>query len=181
MDIVRVKNDTISELNTIIDDLKNLQLEEILSYKFNTKDLKSDQFVDNFLTIIKKRIDHNQYKYLYTFYLQDNSSIDAIYQRYKNIKESKKLERAYARLNRVSRCLYVGSSKGLIPRIKQHLGYGPKGTYAIQLSYWCENSDMEIALDIYAFDNSISIKAFQALEDGAWNLLKPMLGRQGKR
>jgi hypothetical protein len=40
---------------------------------------------------------------------------------------------------------------------------------------------LEITLNIYAFDNSISMKAFQAFEDGAWNLLKPMLGRQGKK
>lgn len=74
----------------------------------------------------------------------------------------------------------MSSSKGLISRIKQHLGYGPKGTYAIQLCHWCD-MDLGIDLNIYAFDNDISTKAFQAFEDGAWSSLKPMLGRQWKK
>jgi len=41
--------------------------------------------------------------------------------------------------------------------------------------------DLGIDLNIYAFDNDISTKAFQAFEDGAWSSLKPMLGRQWKK
>lgn len=181
MEIEKVKKATITDLVSIIDDIKNIRFEEKLSYKFNTKDLQNVQFVENFLNNIKKQINHNKYKYIYTFCLPGNFPLDSIYNRYKNAKESKKSERAYARLNRKSRCLYVGSSKGLIPRIKQHLGFGPKGTFAMQLCYWCENLDLDITLNIYAFGNGISIKAFQAFEDGAWNSLKPMLGRQGKK
>lgn len=181
MEIEKVKKATIKDLTSIIDDIKNIQFEEKLSYKFNTKSLQNVQYVENFLNNIKKQINHNKHKYIYTFCLPDNFPTDHIYNRYKNAKEGKKSERAYARLNRKSPCLYVGSSKGLASRIKQHLGFGPKGTYAIQLCYWCENLDLEITLNIYAFDNSISMKAFQAFEDGAWNSLKPMLGRQGKR
>jgi len=181
MEIEKVRNATIKDLTSIIDDMKNIQLEEQLSYKFNTNDLQNAQFVENFLSEIEKRINHKKYKYIYTFFLPGSFPTDKIYNGYKNAKESKKSERAYARLNTKSACLYVGSSKGLIPRIKQHLGFGPKGTYAMQLCYWCENLDLEITLNIYAFDNGISIKAFQAFEDGAWNSLSPMLGRQGKK
>jgi len=181
MEIEKVQKATINDLVSIIDDIKNIRLEEKLSYKFNTKDLQNVQFVENFLNNIKKQINHTKYKYIYTFCLPDNFPLDSIYDRYRNAKESKKSERAYARLNRKSRCLYVGSSKGLPPRIKQHLGFGPKGTFAMQLCYWCENLDLDITLNIYAFGNGISIKAFQAFEDGAWNSLKPMLGRQGKK
>ena len=181
MKIEKVKKATIADFVSIIEELKNIRFEEKLSYKFNTKDLQNDQFVENFLNKIKKQINHNKYKYIYTFWLPDNSPSDSIYSRYKNAKESKKSERAYARLNRKSRCLYVGSSKGLIPRVKQHLGFGPKGTFAMQICYWCENLDLDITLNIYAFGNSITIKAFQAFEDGVWDSLKPMLGRQGKK
>jgi len=181
MEIEKVKKSTIKDLVSIIDDLKNIRFEEKLSYKFNTKNLQNDQYVEDFLNKIKSQINHKKYKYIYTLCLPDNFSTDNVYNRYKNAKENKKSERAYARLNTKSTCIYVGSSKGLIPRIKQHLGFGPKGTYAIQLCYWCENLALEITLNIYAFDNSISMKAFQAFEDGAWNSLKPMLGRQGKK
>jgi hypothetical protein len=181
MEIEKVKKDIINDLVSIIDDIKNIQFEEKLSYKFNTKDLQNVHYVDTLLNNIKKQINHNKYKYIYTFSLPDNFPTDNIYNRYKKAKESKKSERAYARLNRKSPCLYIGSSKGLIPRIKQHLGFGPKGTYAMQICYWCENLNLDITLNIYGFGNGISIKAFQALEDGVWNSLKPMLGRQGKK
>ena len=181
MEIEKVKRATINDLLSIIDGIKNIQFEKKISYKFNTKDLQNVQYVENFLKNIKIQINHKKYKYIYTFCLPDNFPTDNVYDRYKNAKESKKSERAYARLNTKSPCLYVGSSKGLILRIKQHLGFGPKGTYAMQLCYWCEKLDLEITLNIYAFDDSISMKAFQAFEDGAWNSLKPMLGRQGKK
>ncbi len=181
MDIKKVKKAIINDLVSIIDGIKNIQFEKKMSYKFNTKDLQNVQYVENFLNQIKNQINHKKYKYIYTFCLPDNFLKNNVYNRYKNAKESNKSERAYARLNSKSPCLYVGSSKGLTPRIKQHLGFGPKGTYSMQLYYWCQNLDLEITLNIYAFDNSISMKAFQAFEDGAWNSLKPMLGKQGKR
>lgn len=181
MEIEKVKKATIKDLVSIIDGIKNIQFKEKLSYKFNTKELQNVHYIENFLNKIKKRINHNKYKYIYTFSLPSNFATDKVYNRYKNAKENKKSERAYARLNTKSPCLYVGSSKGLIPRIKQHLGFGPKGTYAMQLCYWCEKLDLDITLNIYAFDNGISITAFQAFEDGVWNSLRPMLGRQGKK
>ena len=181
MEIEKVKKATINDLVSIIDGIKNIQFEEKLSYKFSTQNLQNIHYVESFLNNIKKQINHKKYKYIYTFCLPDNFPTDSVYNRYKNAKESKKSERAYAKLNTKSPCLYVGSSKALIPRIKQHLGFGPKGTYAMQLCYWCENLNLNITLNIYAFDNGISIKAFQAFEDGAWNYLKPMLGRQGKK
>ena len=117
MEIEKVKKATINDLVSIIDDIKNIRFEEKLSYKFNTKDLQNVQFVENLLNKIKKQINHKKYKYIYTFYLPDNFMLDSIYTKYKDAKESKKSGRAYARLNRKSRFLYVGSSKGLIPRI----------------------------------------------------------------
>ena len=180
MEPEKIKNAVIKDLIAIIDDLKNIQLKDRLSYKLNTKDLKNTQFAEEFLYNIKKDINHNIYKYIYAFYLPDDIPLDNIYNRYKNAKQSKRSGRAFAKLNGISRCLYVGSSKELISRVKQHLGYGPKGTFAIQLCHWCE-MDFDITLNIYAFGNNISTSAFQTFEDGAWNLLKPMLGRQGKK
>ena len=64
MEIEKVKNATIKDLTSIIDDMKNIQLEEQLSYKFNTNDLQNAQFVENFLSEIEKRINHKKYKYI---------------------------------------------------------------------------------------------------------------------
>jgi len=181
MEIEQIKKKTIDDLASLIEDLRNIRFENHIPYNLNTKDIQDVKYVDRFLKRIKREIDHKKFKYIYTFYLLDNFPIDDIYNRYANVKESKKSGRAYARLNRKSRCLYVGSSNGLISRIRQHLGFGPAGTYTIQLRHWCENLDFEFSINIYAFGNDISIEAFQAFEDGAWESLMPMFGRQGKK
>ena len=54
MKIEKVKKATIKDLTLIIDDLKNIQFEEQLSYKFNTNDLQNTQFVEDFLSKIKR-------------------------------------------------------------------------------------------------------------------------------
>lgn len=172
---------TIKELLLTIDGIKNIRLEKEITYQFNTKELNNAQYIENFLNNIKSQVNHKKYNYLYIFSLQDDIPVDKAYSAYRSAKESKKSERAYARLNTKSSCLYVGSSKGLILRIKQHLGFGPKGTYAMHLCHWCENLHLEITLKIYGFDKGIGSKTFQAFEDGVWNSLRPMLGRQGKR
>jgi len=181
MEIEKIKIATIKSLKKIIDELEDIRIEGKLSYKFNTKDLNNNQFIDNLLNEIKNKTNHKKYKYIYTFHLSENSNLDEVYTNYKYCKENKKFERAYARLNNKSHCLYVGSSKGLVPRIKQHLGFGPKGTYAMQIYYWCEDLYLDIVINLYAFVSDIDPRAFQAFEDGAWNFYRPMLGRQGKR
>ena len=182
MDIKMIKETAIRDLEFIIVGIRNIELIDELSYSFSTQEIQNDQFVENLLDEIRKQIDHARFKYIYTFSLPDNCQVSSVYERYKATKNGRKAERAYARLNpQVSRCLYVGSSNDLIPRIKQHLGFGPKGTFAMQLCHWCENASLDLTLKIYSFANKIDKKAFQAFEDGVWESLKPMLGRQGKK
>jgi len=183
MEIEKVKHSIIHDLQHIIDNIDRIRLIKKLSYKFNTKYIGSSQYRDNFISKIKENINHNKYKYIYTFRLPDGYPADKVYHNYENAKSSIS-ERAFARLNKANKnslYLYVGSSLGLVSRIKQHLGFGPKGTYAMQLYSWCKNLNIEITLNIYAFDSEISKNAFQAFEDGVWNYLKPLLGRQGKK
>lgn len=175
-----IKKTTINDLESIIAEMKNIELKNILSFTFNTKDIQDFQIADALLNEIKKDIDHKRFQYIYIFSIKNTNFIDEIYRKYKNAKEIKKSDRAYARVNGKSNCLYVGSSGALISRIKQHMGFGPIGTYAMQLKYWCD-LDIDICIVIYAFDKSLNKKTIQTFEDGAWNYLKPMLGRQGQR
>lgn len=98
----------------------------------------------------------------------------------KNAKES---ERAYCRKNEEpSRCLYVGSSRSFGSRLKQHLGYGPKDTYALNIRYWAvdfENEKLEVSYASYSKD--ISPATVQTLEDALWERQQPMFGRKGTR
>jgi hypothetical protein len=181
MDVKVIQETAIRDLESIIMGIRNIKFFEEFSYSFNTQEIQSAQFVENLLHEIRKHIDHGRFKYIYTFFLPEECEVSSVYEKYKAAKNGRKAARAYARLNRESRCLYVGSSNDLIPRIKQHLGYGPKQTFALQLCHWCESTKLDLTLKIYAFDNNIDTKAFQAFEDGVWDSLKPMLGRQGKK
>jgi len=181
MDVKMIQETAVRDLEFIIVEIKNIEFLEEFSYSFNTQEIQSDQFVENLLDEIRKHIDHAKFKYIYTFLLSGNCQVSSVYESYKSAKNGRKAARAYARLNRESLCLYVGSSNDLIPRIKQHLGFGPKGTFAMQLCHWCENVKLDVTLKIYAFANSVDKKAFQAFEDAVWDSLEPMLGRQGKK
>ena len=66
--------------------------------------------------------------------LTDSPSNEVVLQAFEHAKDAEKGERQYARLNEPSSTLYVGSSeKEIHRRIKEHLGFGHKQTYSLQL------------------------------------------------
>lgn len=75
-----------------------------------------------------------------------------------------------------SKCLYVGSSKKLRDRLKQHLGLTSKTTYALHLNQWWKNKEIEI--EIYEVIDKDNIQLY---EDCLWQKNKPILGREGKK
>jgi hypothetical protein len=120
--------------------------------------------------------------YLYTFQITSkNVAPPAVFSVYSDAKKSKKGARAYARLNKESEWLYVGSSKIIYQRLKEHLGFGSKQTYALHLMHWARSLDLEIKFECAKYPPGTSKIALQALEDTLWEELLPMFGRQGVR
>lgn len=89
--------------------------------------------------------------------------------------------RAYCRVNTASPLLYVGSSANLHSRMKDHLGFGYKSTYAMHLSHWLPTREGNINLQVWEFAETTPSAVIQAIEDGLWALGQPMFGRQGAR
>ena len=86
-----------------------------------------------------------------------------------------KKERSCPKLNAPSNILYVGSSTtGLYNRIKQHMGDGHKGTYALHLKQWF---DGDYKITIKQYDKSREV--IQIIEDELSYQLKPAFGKQG--
>jgi len=84
-------------------------------------------------------------------------------------------ERACPKLNAPSRVMYVGSSvTGVKKRLEQHLGNGPRKTYALHLSSWF-NGKYKITVKQYDVSNEI----LQILEDAFSDELKPAFGKRG--
>jgi hypothetical protein len=65
--------------------------------------------------------------------------------------------------------------------MREHLGYGSKGTYAMQLVYWAQELNLNIQLFCMRFKTSLNQEVVQAFKDAIWDFVKPMLGRKGAR
>lgn len=120
--------------------------------------------------------------YLYTISRQSSDpSNENLAGSFAHAKASEKGQRAYARSNAPSPCIYVGSSGKIHQRIKEHLGYGAKGTYSLQLSAWAASLSLHLKLWCAQYPASTPPDVLQALEDALWSQLRPMFGRQGAR
>jgi hypothetical protein len=95
--------------------------------------------------------------------------------------EKSKSDRAYARFNSQSKVLYVGSSSDIGKRIREHLGYGAKATYALQLAHWCRNLNLSLEFVLAEYSTTTDSDLLQTLEDTLWDNLHPMFGRKGSR
>ena len=78
----------------------------------------------------------------------------------------------------ISPCLYVGSSKSLRKRFKEHCGICNKATYALKFKNWIKDHPIQLEFhycEIHTDDQEI----LQNLEDGLWLRLKPVFGKYG--
>jgi len=90
-------------------------------------------------------------------------------------KYKKTKQRACPRLNAPSPVMYVGSSTtGVKKRIEQHLGNGPKDTYALHLSHWFKDKH-KITIKVY--DEPLEV--LQIIEDALSHDLSPAFGKRG--
>jgi len=90
---------------------------------------------------------------------------------------------AYSRLNDEnlpSRTLYVGRSKDLKSRLRQHLGAQSRSVYSIHFECWAKENDLDVSIDFLRFVNADD-RLIQAVEDSLWASLKPAFGRTGSR
>jgi len=86
-------------------------------------------------------------------------------------------------------CLYVGSSKNIKQRLKEHLFLCNKNSYAMDLDQWIKAKNATITIYIWDFSNFLnSVKNkkledeyLQNIEDLLWKKYLPLFGRQGKK
>ena len=76
--------------------------------------------------------------------------------------------------------LYVGRSRNLKKRLREHLGAGAPGVFALHLQRWAPSVKASIVISIMCFDAEDEL-LIQAIEDGIWEALKPAFGRKGGR
>ncbi|MFV3306056.1 GIY-YIG nuclease family protein [Pseudomonas sp. NY15181] len=124
----------------------------------------------------------NDAQYIYQVSASEGMVIDDLHKAFSLAKDNKTGGRAYARLHHASQCLYVGSSSSPMARLKQHLGFGAKGTYAMQICHWLPpQSSGSLKIDVWRFSKETPKAVIQVIEDGLWASRQPMFGRQGAR
>ena len=170
-----------TRLSKISESVSEVVPKEIKSWKIQTNSLAEDGQGPAIIDEVKEWYE-KKCLYLYTFQItSQNVAPLAVFSAYSDAKNGKKGDRAYARLNKESEWLYVGSSKLIYQRLKDHLGYSSKQTYAIHLAYWARSIDLEIKFECAKYPPGTSKIALQVLEDTLWEELLPMFGRQGVR
>lgn len=137
----------------------------------NCKEAKESQAIDEFIVNDLSKI-KNIDKAIYIIRQIEGDPEET----FKKLSEfKKKKERACPALNSPSKVLYVGSSTtGVYKRIKQHIGDGPKGTYALHLSHWFEGK-YDITIKLYDKTREV----IQIIEDDLSDKLKPAFGKRG--
>jgi hypothetical protein len=180
-DIESIKKKTAQSLRDTASQVLELAPTAAKSFHFNTSQLTLDTIPISFLSQVSTWATDNGQRYIYYFRVTDASDLDRGYHQYEKAKKDGKGGRAYARLNQQSEYLYVGSSQNVALRTKEHLGYGSRTTYAMQLAYWAHDLAMDVEFRCIGFPERANPKALQALEDGIWEELNPMLGRQGAK
>lgn len=170
------------ELHVLADEiLKPRSIEHSPPFSFNTNDLKQGE-PPKIISTVQEWAGDNKCLYIYYFNLNGDVDFKKLNAAFSEAKENKKGERAYPRLNeKESRCLYVGSSKEIDKRFKEHLGYGHKGTYATQLAHWTNGLNLNVDFMCMRFEATTTGKVLQAFEDALWDNFNPMLGRRGAK
>jgi len=119
--------------------------------------------------------------YLYIICVTGEVDLDEIERLYSLAKAKKHDGRAYARLNNKSPTLYVGSSRSLKKRLKEHFGFGARGTSSLQISHWCNISTLSFEIHCAKYQPSPGAEIIQEMEDTMWLKKRPMFGRRGRR
>jgi len=156
---------------------------ETKSWKFTTNELQPSTDLPGITAEVAKWAGKD-FVYLYVIHLTTGRiDLSKIREAFSKAKSTKKNGRAYPRLNNESsRCFYVGScSTDMQQRLKQHLGYGAKDTYALQLAHWANSYPLELEFRCAKYRSGLASEVYQALEDTLWIELSPMFGRKGRR
>lgn len=167
-------------LQALADSVTDVHPDDVKTFKFRTGTLLPGAELPEFV----KELDGwaSGFQHIYVFRTSASTSqAKSMHAAFEAAKKGKRGARAYARLSDASAVLYVGGSKSLKTRVVQHLGYGTKSVYALQLAYWAAPANVEVELLVARYSPKIHDDVLGALEDALWTQLRPMFGRKGRK
>lgn len=194
-----LKKDIIEEFDKVTAVIENCELTTPKSFPaplviestwlLNTNDEKIKLFLKEHFSKLPKDV-------IYKIEVMDVNNKDEIISSFKKAKETKHQGRAYSKFNEENVdyikenknqniTLYIGSSKvkGVLSRMRCHLGLGAKGTYSMHLKSWlptsqkCMVSITLLELSCHTNGNQTT-NIVELLEQALWSKEKPLLGKQ---
>lgn len=120
--------------------------------------------------------------FIYVIQVSQNR-IDTVAEMRALLDEARRIGGDYARINAENLrtyTIYVGRSKTLRARLRQHLGAKSGGVYSLHLQRWATSVDVDIRISYLKFSGEDDLLV-QAIEDGIWQSLTPAFGRKGGR
>jgi hypothetical protein len=170
-----------ARLTVLAERIGGMTHESLHQLRFNTIDLDPAREPSELIDQLSPWLAPER-KYLYCLMSAGDAPTDRVCRAFAAVRDRRD-GRAYARPNagRDSRYLYVGSSRSLKRRFKEHLGFGAPGTYALQLAHWANDLDLPLELSVARYASTLPDEILQVLEDTLWDRLTPMFGRKGAR
>ena len=154
----------------------------------NTDDKELNSFLKQHFTGLTKDV-------IYKIELLNVSNKEEVISSFLKAKENKTEGRAYSKYNKENiECfnkenhdivLYIGSSKGkgIVTRMRCHMGVGAKKTYGIHLKTWLpktQKCNVKITLFELSYppDGNQRTNMLELIEQALWNSEKPLLGKK---
>ncbi len=75
--------------------------------------------------------------------------------------------------------LYVGTSRDIVKRLKDHLFRAPGKTFAMNLGLWAEDISAQVKVEAFYVKSSQAEMLAADIENSLWDIEKPCLGKRG--
>lgn len=169
-----------ASLSKLAHDVRAAEPSEVRTFTFRTIELHPDREPLPLVDAVGKWAQGDG-RFVYYFELEgEGAALERLHSAVALARGEKRGDRKYARLFAPSRILYVGGSSKLRTRFREHLGYGHRSVYAMQLAHWATICDVQLRFTAARYPAEYGNDVLGALEDQLWMQLSPMLGRQGR-
>lgn len=175
-----ILSQTINTVDNLLKDLHSCSITNEIGLLIKSKELFDTSKAKSIFAGLKEI----KGRYIYTISFSNyKTGLDSIKKTYKLFDLSNKpkvpgLTYNVSKFNKShnNQTLYVGTSKDLATRIRQHLGYGPKKTYSLHLVTWFPK-DIDLTINIYKVQTNYHLTT-ELIEQTIWDNLKPIFGKR---
>lgn len=171
-----------SGLRSLATEVEAVRLAPMEPVSWSFADIRSAPQVDLLKPLKSALADREKARFIYVFDVVGEFDSAAVRSAFERARKVSTEGRRFAKLSAgKGSVLYVGSSKKLIRRASEHLGLVAATVYAMHLRQWLPDADLRVRLSPFCLPDAVRNEVVQAIEDGLWQRLNPILGRQGAR